>query len=217
MDIKTFEELKTINEALSPEERKAKRKARKENKGGSAPEKSKPASSMDSDDDIYDMEELDYAPSKSMAQSVERFRTEQIKFQDLQKEFVLTPKDNIVKRESLKKQLMFQAKKTKAAEADFERIISQEEAQAEEYLLFESLNLTKIINESIQSKVVSQMDSIVKDVKRTENFPSGRMALKSFLEAADDIIVLLYRENEFDYEDVIDYLVIKMQQMHPSD
>ena len=78
MEIKTYEELKSIYEAMTPEERKAKRKARREAKKNNASKQS----SINSDDDIYDMDEIDAKQSKSMTQSVERFRKEQIKLQN---------------------------------------------------------------------------------------------------------------------------------------
>jgi len=202
MDIKTYEELKAINEAMSPEERKAKRKARRDAK------KSKPATSMSADDDVYDMDDLDAAPSKSMTQSVERFRTEQVKLQDLQKEFVLTAKDNVAKRESIKKKLVAQSKKAKAAEADFERMVAQEEGEYEDVLLYETLDITKIITEAVNAPVVSKMDKAIK---------GNDKIMKAFLIASDDIIELLYRDNDFDYEDVLDYLAIKMESMHSRD
>ena len=220
MDIKTYEELKAINEALSPEERKAKRKARRDGKKtGVVNKKTGKAGDDDdeiednwnkhnSDDDDMDIEKMDVKPSKSMAQAVERFRQEQVKFQDLQKEFVLTPKDKIAKRESLKKQLVVQSKKARAAEKEFERMVASEEDEFVDDLFFESIDMTELLNESISSSTVSAMDKIA--AKNTK-------VNKAFLIAADAIMELLYRDNDFDYEDVLEYLAIKMESMHPSD
>jgi hypothetical protein len=208
MDIKSYEEFHELNEmARTPEQRKARRLAKKTSGSPvSKPEKSNPKTSMDSDDDIEDMEQLPVAPSKSMSQAVERYRTEMVKLQDLQKEFVLTSKDNVAKRESLKKKLVAQSKAARAAESDFEKIIAAEEEEFVEDMFFESLDITSILTESIDSSTIKEMDKAVKD-----------SIMKKFLIAADDVIEVLYRDNDFDYEDILEFLAIKMEKMHPSD
>lgn len=128
---KTFEDFLNesyLNEAMTPEERKEKRKARRLAKKQAM--KSSSNKKMDADiEDIEDMVEVE--PSKSMAQAVERYKAEMIKFQELQKEFVMTPKDNVAKREILKKKLVAQSKISKKAEADFEKIVSKEDEDAD--------------------------------------------------------------------------------------
>lgn len=128
---KTFEDFLNesyLNEAMTPEERKEKRKARRLAKKQAM----KPSSNKKMDADIEDIEDMvEVEPSKSMAQAVERYKAEMIKFQELQKEFVMTPKDNVAKREILKKKLVAQSKISKKAEADFEKIVSKEDEDAD--------------------------------------------------------------------------------------
>ena len=113
---------------MTPEERKEKRKARRLAKKQAM----KPSSNKKMDADIEDIEDMvEVEPSKSMAQAVERYKAEMIKFQELQKEFVMTPKDNVAKREILKKKLVAQSKISKKAEADFEKIVSKEDEDAD--------------------------------------------------------------------------------------
>jgi hypothetical protein len=50
---------------------------------------------------------------------------------------VLTPKDDVVKRESLKKKLVLQSKIAKQAEADFEKLVATEEDDFAQDLFFE--------------------------------------------------------------------------------
>jgi hypothetical protein len=132
--VKTFEQFvneereAAISEAMTPEEKKEKRKARRLAKKQAM----KPSSNKKMDADIEDIEDMvEVEPSKSMAQAVERYKAEMIKFQELQKEFVMTPKDNVAKREILKKKLVAQSKISKKAEADFEKIVSKEDEDAD--------------------------------------------------------------------------------------
>lgn len=205
MDIKSYDDF--INEAMTPEERRAKRKARRES---NKVQKSKPATSMDADDDIYDMDEIDAKPSKSMTQAAERYRTEMVKLQDLQKEFVTTDKDNIAKRETLKKKLIAQSKIAKAAEADFERMVAAEEPDYVEDMFYDSHNssfsISSAILESVSGASIRRMEGLV-----------PQKAMKAFLLAADQIMEALYRDEDFDYEDVLEFLAIKIESMHPSD
>tara|TARA_Y100000389_G_scaffold189963_1_gene214295 strand:+ start:11429 stop:11848 length:420 start_codon:yes stop_codon:yes gene_type:complete len=132
--VKTFEQFvneereSAISEAMTPEEKKEKRKARRLAKKQAM----KSSSNKNMDADIEDIENMiEVEPSKSMAQAVERYKAEMIKFQELQKEFVMTSKDNVAKREILKKKLVAQSKISKKAEADFEKIVSKEDEDAD--------------------------------------------------------------------------------------
>jgi hypothetical protein len=83
------------------------------------------------------MDAMTSKPSKSMTATAERYRTEMLKLQDLQREFVLTSKDDVVKRESLKKKLVVQTKIARQAEAEFEKMVSAEEDDFAQDLFFE--------------------------------------------------------------------------------
>jgi hypothetical protein len=134
MDILLFEEfMDQLNEALTPEERREKRKLRRLARKEAQPK----TGNANLDADIEDIEDMSSKPSKSMTTTAERYRTEMLKLQDLQREFVLTPKDDVVKRESLKKKLVLQSKIAKQAEADFEKLVATEEDDFAQDLFFE--------------------------------------------------------------------------------
>jgi hypothetical protein len=134
MDILLFEEfMEQLNEALTPEERREKRKLRRLARKEAQPK----TGNANLDADIEDIEDMSSKPSKSMTTTAERYRTEMLKLQDLQREFVLTPKDDVVKRESLKKKLVLQSKIAKQAEADFEKLVATEEDDFAQDLFFE--------------------------------------------------------------------------------
>lgn len=134
MDILLFEEfMEQLNEALTPEERREKRKLRRLARKEAQPK----TGNANLDADIEDIEDMSSKPSKSMTATAERYRTEMLKLQDLQREFVLTPKDDVVKRESLKKKLVLQSRVAKQAEADFEKLVAAEEDDFAQDLFFE--------------------------------------------------------------------------------
>ena len=134
MDILLFEEfMDQLNEALTPEERREIRKLRRLPRKEAQPK----TGNANLDADIEDIEDMSSKPSKSMTTTAERYRTEMLKLQDLQREFVLTPKDDVVKRESLKKKLVLQSKIAKQAEADFEKLVATEEDDFAQDLFFE--------------------------------------------------------------------------------
>jgi hypothetical protein len=134
MDILLFEEfMEELNEALTPEERREKRKQRRLARKEAQPK----TGNQNLDADIEDMDDMTSKPSKSMTTTAERYRTEMLKLQDLQREFVLTSKDDVVKRESLKKKLVVQTKIARQAEAEFEKMVSAEEDDFAQDLFFE--------------------------------------------------------------------------------
>jgi hypothetical protein len=134
MDILLFEEfMEELNEALTPEERREKRKQRRLARKEAQPK----TGNANLDADIEDMDDMTSKPSKSMTATAERYRTEMLKLQDLQREFVLTSKDDVVKRESLKKKLVVQTKIARQAEAEFEKMVSAEEDDFAQDLFFE--------------------------------------------------------------------------------
>jgi PAB1-binding protein PBP1 len=186
MDILEYNDF--LNEmALSPEERKARRKERR-NAKKSAPTKSIGNDNIEDIDD--DTKSIDFKPSKSMTGSVEKLRTETIKYQDLQKEFVLTPKDNIAKREILKKKLVVQSKIVKRAEAEFEKLVSTEEDDFAQDLFFESFDITEyLLNERLSPGNVKRMEGLV----RTKSH-------KSFIASANEMVQDLLDDGYSFYE-----------------
>jgi hypothetical protein len=134
MDILLFEEfMEELNEALTPEERREKRKQRRLARKEAQPK----TGNANLDADIEDIDDMTSKPSKSMTTTAERYRTEMLKLQDLQREFVLTSKNDVVKRESLKKKLVVQTKIARQAEAEFEKMVSTEEDDFAQDLFFE--------------------------------------------------------------------------------
>jgi hypothetical protein len=192
MDILEFKDF--MNErALSPEEKKARRKARREAKKGN---QSKPMGNKDIEDIDDDVDPASFKPSRSMTGAVERVRIETIKFQDLQKEFVLTPKDNIAKREILKKRLVAQSKVVKRAEAEFEKLVSVEEDDFAQDLFFESFNITEyLINENLSTSNIRRMEGLVKIKSQ-----------KDFIKAANDMIQDLYADG-YEFYEAHQYLI----------
>jgi hypothetical protein len=183
-----------LNEmALSPEEKKARRKARREAKKGN---RVKPMGNKDIEDLDDEIDSNSFKPSKSMTGAVERVRIETIKFQDLQKEFVLTPKDNIAKREILKKRLVAQSKVVKRAEAEFEKLVSVEEDDFAQDLFFESFNITEyLINENLSPSNIRRMEGLVKTKSQ-----------KDFIKAANDMIQDLY-DDGYEFYEAHQYLI----------
>jgi hypothetical protein len=192
MDILEYDEF--LSEmALSPEEKKARRKERREAKKGN---QVKPMGNNDIEDIDDDINPASFKPSKSMTGAVERVRIETIKFQDLQKEFVLTPKDNIAKREILKKRLVAQSSVVKRAEAEFEKLVSVEEDDFAQDLFFESFNITEhLINENLSTSNIRRMEGLVKIKSQ-----------KDFIKAANDMIQDLYADG-YEFYEAHQYLI----------
>lgn len=72
--------------------------------------------------------EIETKTSNKFAKLTAKFHDEQLKFQELQKEFVSTPKSNIEKRNELKSKLIDQYKEVLAAEEMFNSALKREDA-----------------------------------------------------------------------------------------
>jgi hypothetical protein len=192
MDILEYDEF--LSEmALSPEEKQARRKERRESKKAN---QVKPVGNNDIEDIDDDINPASFKPSKSMTGAVERVRIETIKFQDLQKEFVLTSKDNIAKREILKKKLVAQSKIVKRAEAEFEKLVSTEEDDFAQDLFFESFDITNyLISEKLGTGNIKRMKGLIKTKSNNE-----------FIKAADDMIQDLY-DDGYEFYEAHQYLI----------
>lgn len=196
MDILNYDDFLS-ERAMSPEEKKARRrerrKARQQAKKAQGKKKIGNKNIEDVDDEINPDS---FKPSRSMTGAVERVRTETIKFQELQKEFVLTPKNNVAKREILKKKLVAQSKIVKRAEAEFEKLVSVEEDDFAQDLFLESFNITEyLINERLSRANINRIEGLIK----TKSY-------NNFINAANSIVEDMYTDG-YEFYEAHQYLI----------
>jgi hypothetical protein len=88
----------------------------------------------DVDESTDDLDEGKKSISKNLLKSIDKYHAAQLEFQKIQKEFILTPKDNIEKRNSIKVKLIKANKEAKAAEAEFQATLGKEESDDSEII-----------------------------------------------------------------------------------
>lgn len=178
-----------MNEARSPEQRAARNARRKAKRGGTAAvlqrdeddeddeefdrlERDEKARNRGSDEFDYDEDavEKNFKPSKSLTGAAESLRNETIKYQNLQKDFISTPKDNVAKREILKKKLIAQYKVMNKAQAAFDAIVGFEDDGFPDELYdsynFEGFDIKGILNEDktfIWTEFTEKDINVIKD------------------------------------------------------
>lgn len=65
--------------------------------------------------------------SKALLQATDRYHDAQLELQRLQKEFIATPKEDVLKREKLKKEILAAREEVRKTEKEFQATLGAEE------------------------------------------------------------------------------------------